>query len=287
MPDFLANDPLGFYGRDANLYRYVGNDPTDATDPSGLMAIMFDGAGYRPTDNTIMSQLVMPYLQDPKQKNGDNGNPIRLSTSIGNLEKKVDGAMEEILKVRKDNPTEPIDIFGWSRGGIAAITLVHQRLANHKAQDGKPDPIPVRFLGLLDPTAPLSEIDEDPEFSVANFKHVDGNVQFAAILYRDGKHDDWGPVGHAVQKKLFVTSDVTFSKETNVLVNKSMPLGHFGMGFDRTVFKELWEAAEKAGVYLGTDYFGGGKPWEAKDYDDKPRGNVTHQHIIQSGGKDA
>jgi hypothetical protein len=29
-------DPLGFAAGDANLYRYVGNDPTDLVDPSGL-----------------------------------------------------------------------------------------------------------------------------------------------------------------------------------------------------------------------------------------------------------
>ncbi len=29
-------DPLGFVAGDANLHRYVGNDPTNATDPSGL-----------------------------------------------------------------------------------------------------------------------------------------------------------------------------------------------------------------------------------------------------------
>lgn len=31
-----ANDPLGFEAGDTNLYRYVGNSPTNATDPSGL-----------------------------------------------------------------------------------------------------------------------------------------------------------------------------------------------------------------------------------------------------------
>jgi hypothetical protein len=29
-------DPLGFEAGDANLYRYVGNNPTNATDPTGL-----------------------------------------------------------------------------------------------------------------------------------------------------------------------------------------------------------------------------------------------------------
>ncbi|MES1213010.1 MAG: RHS repeat-associated core domain-containing protein, partial [Singulisphaera sp.] len=32
---FLSEDPIRFAGGDANLYRYVGNGPTNATDPSG------------------------------------------------------------------------------------------------------------------------------------------------------------------------------------------------------------------------------------------------------------
>ena len=33
---FLSQDPLGFDAGDGNLYRYVGNGPTDLVDPSGL-----------------------------------------------------------------------------------------------------------------------------------------------------------------------------------------------------------------------------------------------------------
>jgi RHS repeat-associated protein len=33
---FLSQDPLGFDGGDFNLFRYVGNNPVNVTDPSGL-----------------------------------------------------------------------------------------------------------------------------------------------------------------------------------------------------------------------------------------------------------
>jgi RHS repeat-associated protein len=33
---FISQDPIAFEAGDANLYRYVGNGPTNATDPSGL-----------------------------------------------------------------------------------------------------------------------------------------------------------------------------------------------------------------------------------------------------------
>ncbi|AFY47866.1 RHS repeat-associated core domain protein [Nostoc sp. PCC 7524] len=35
---FISQDPIGFAGQDVNLYRYVGNNPVNATDPSGLIA---------------------------------------------------------------------------------------------------------------------------------------------------------------------------------------------------------------------------------------------------------
>jgi hypothetical protein len=34
---WLEEDPIGFEGGDSNLNRYVGNDPVNATDPSGLL----------------------------------------------------------------------------------------------------------------------------------------------------------------------------------------------------------------------------------------------------------
>jgi hypothetical protein len=35
----MSEDPIGFAGGDSNLYRYAGNSPTNATDPSGQIAI--------------------------------------------------------------------------------------------------------------------------------------------------------------------------------------------------------------------------------------------------------
>ena len=47
---FLQEDPIGFAGNDANLYRYVTNNPTAFTDPSGnfavpLVAVIIVGGG--------------------------------------------------------------------------------------------------------------------------------------------------------------------------------------------------------------------------------------------------
>ena len=53
---FVSQDPISFAAGDANLYRYVGNSPTNKTDPSGLRDPDSDApwpAGPRsPTDGT-------------------------------------------------------------------------------------------------------------------------------------------------------------------------------------------------------------------------------------------
>jgi RHS repeat-associated protein len=43
---FLSEDPAGFAAGDPNLYRYVGNSPTNASDPSGLFVDTVLDAGF-------------------------------------------------------------------------------------------------------------------------------------------------------------------------------------------------------------------------------------------------
>ena len=49
---WMSQDPLGFAAGDSNLYRYVGNGPTNGTDPSGEV-----GNGNPPTDAEILQRL--------------------------------------------------------------------------------------------------------------------------------------------------------------------------------------------------------------------------------------
>jgi len=44
---FTSQDPLGFAAGDANLYRYVENRPTAATDPSGLSSLIIENSTTR------------------------------------------------------------------------------------------------------------------------------------------------------------------------------------------------------------------------------------------------
>ena len=42
---FVSEDPIGFYGGDTNLYRYVWNSPTRFADPIGEMGFGVSGGG--------------------------------------------------------------------------------------------------------------------------------------------------------------------------------------------------------------------------------------------------
>jgi len=63
----MSQDPLGFAAGDSNLYRYVNNEPTNATDPSGLDQIQL-GAG-----NSVSWSM-----------QADNGPTIPIGTLVNN-----------------------------------------------------------------------------------------------------------------------------------------------------------------------------------------------------------
>jgi RHS repeat-associated protein len=59
---WLAKDPIGFAGGDASLYSYVGQDPTNAIDPTGLATLTNNSS--RPVwvagENGSRAQLLRP-----------------------------------------------------------------------------------------------------------------------------------------------------------------------------------------------------------------------------------
>jgi uncharacterized protein RhaS with RHS repeats len=65
---FISEDPIAFDGGDADLYRYVGNSPTNFTDPSGLQA---------PTSITLTPPGRTPVVttNPPKSNQSDRPGP--------------------------------------------------------------------------------------------------------------------------------------------------------------------------------------------------------------------
>lgn len=253
---WLEEDPTGLDAGDMNLYRFEANNSIDEVDPSGLHAILFDGSGYKGKDGTIIGNFVQPLAAGDLQ-----ASPGHYTIDIGNVWRKVNDAEKEIEEVLRKNPNEPIDIIGWSRGGMAALALA-KKLAQHKP------PIKVRFLGLIDPTAPVKKYTEDKNLLDLDPRDCADNIENVALITRDGKSDgNWAK--HQVYRIFFQVKEVKFSKKTNILLNKSVPLDHLQTGFSRDVGNMMWDAAKKAGVKLpGKE----GNPFTQSDYDEKPRG---------------
>ena len=88
---WLEEDPDGFEAGDANLYRYVGNDPTNATDPSGLKG-QFTTSSTTPGGvlyNFFQSRgpELMPEVVSPGPGNGNfsRGEVIQSMPGAGNV----------------------------------------------------------------------------------------------------------------------------------------------------------------------------------------------------------
>lgn len=137
---WTTEDPIKFRAGDPNLERYVGNDPTNAVDPSGLVGVFFDGFAYDLSDKTIIATIYNAY----------QGTKYYYTPRAGDNSKEMEDAYRRIKNAIAKNPDEPVDLFGWSRGSYQAIAL-----ANKLASDG----IKVRFLGLLDPSIPAKVLE--------------------------------------------------------------------------------------------------------------------------------
>ncbi len=64
---FLSQDPLGFDAGDYNLYRYVFNNPTNATDPTGEFAFFCPGCSRQAIEAGVdaLMQATFNYFFDP------------------------------------------------------------------------------------------------------------------------------------------------------------------------------------------------------------------------------
>ena len=66
---FLSEDPNGFAGQDANLYRYVGNRPLVSNDPNGKIAKWILAAGGFLALAIAYKFFVEPYIDSQTDAN--------------------------------------------------------------------------------------------------------------------------------------------------------------------------------------------------------------------------
>jgi hypothetical protein len=250
MSCFWANAPLGFKGGDTNLYRFVGNDPTNETDPSGCIGVFFDGTLMTAAHNTIIRQLFADYkggmLLEFAVLGGAQVGPIGEGLTAGvtpiaallreegrdqarrEFDLNVEVAFQLVKRLRKKD--EPVDLFGYSRGAIAAVYL---------ARKLKEENIPVRYMALVDPSVTYSGKD---------IPVIPDNVQAVSLLLSGTKR------AHSVNEfgadwLIVSPCELTLeSKRTALVIHRLDQDGHTSIGKSDRVSRLIRVEAGAMGV---------------------------------------
>ncbi len=112
---FISEDPSGFAAGDSNLYRYVDNQPTCATDPTGL----YEGGSSTGTGNSAINTAINDFSTGLGPTSGGYGNIS--SGSAGGL-----GSLAETLPGNSGSGTGS---FGSSPNAINPGAAAHMRPA--------------------------------------------------------------------------------------------------------------------------------------------------------------
>ncbi len=133
---FMQPDPKEFAAGDYNLYRYCHNDPVNKTDAFGLFDVGFEGFGTPTltggTSNTVGNVALRNFIQS-------QGGQTFSRTQAGQTQ-----AIAAIKQALAQNPKEPINVTGYSRGAEAANDV-----AGKLGKEG----IPVNRERLIDPVS--------------------------------------------------------------------------------------------------------------------------------------
>ena len=106
---FLSLDPIGFEAGDFNFYRYVGNDPVNFVDPSGLKKTYFCTGGGNFTAMIGGEIAIGSYWTDDRR----GGGLVTLGFTTG-FDASIDITCGEIAG-------EPEDLSGWFNTGSMGI----------------------------------------------------------------------------------------------------------------------------------------------------------------------
>lgn len=261
---WLSQDPLGFSTGDSDLYRYVGNQPTDRTDPSGLVGIFFDGTLETAKTNSIIRRIFAFYHRNEPNSEiyeftylggsrfggiGELIHDINSATPTmphspvpserrqaeQEFDDQVEAAFQFIMQKRAKD--EPVDIFGYSRGAIAAVYL---------ARKLKGKSIEVRYMGLIDPSV---------TYSGKQVPTIPDNVRHVRIVYALGQCA--GSLTEFASDYLIVSNcrlRADDPNKTRIDAEEVHRFGHFQAGRDQLSGAYLWPFAIE-GLPLGKNPF--------------------------------
>ncbi|MCO8124099.1 hypothetical protein NHH03_20310 [Stieleria sp. TO1_6] len=115
----ISQDPIGFSAGDANLYRYVGNGPTNATDPSGLEVLF-------PADQAKHIEPLLRRLFGDNIGFGDsNHHGLRYATAFAGGGK-IDPKLLGLITLFELDPSENRDV------ALAHVATQIEKYSYHK-----------------------------------------------------------------------------------------------------------------------------------------------------------
>jgi RHS repeat-associated protein len=80
---WLSEDPIGFEAGDANLYRYVGNSPTNGMDPTGTAIFVYPEQKPWPRPGWLPGWVPWPYDEEGIRRSRENFDPSDLVCPLG------------------------------------------------------------------------------------------------------------------------------------------------------------------------------------------------------------
>lgn len=266
---WATRDPIEYEADDVNLYRYVGNGAANWVDPLGLIGIFFDGAGQKYGNNTKI-QILFDQYQGEAYYYATRFWPNNIWANIKQAHKRVCDAVCKPYHGPACNKCEPVkqvpvDIFGWSRGAVAALTLALKLkvegcdckveclvvVFESKTWDEKGNliksctkcerrpivvrPVRIRFLGLIDPVATGGY-----QMTGTNSTTIPSNVDTAWV----GLATQYTTPGGVI----FVASVPEAESKFTKLTISRYDVTHETSGFDDNIARDLKAAAKAAGV---------------------------------------
>jgi pimeloyl-ACP methyl ester carboxylesterase len=193
---------------DYNRFLYARGNPLRYADPSGHIAVCFQGSPDTDVDENDKSALgkLCKYLGEHYLiGEGFKGKYYRL---FANDADDKQAALEWIQEVQAARPDEPINLIGYSWGGSAALELAHNMNGKGMAVDAliMIDPV-IRFNA----SGRVATGDEKPSFLANAIRYylpfVPGNVNrklnlWAAkedMFFLEGRHSIFGATNREVE----------------------------------------------------------------------------------------